>query len=77
MAKSSRRAALANPSTLKPADADDRNAIQVVVETPKGSRNKYAFDQDQRVFRLTKVLPAEDRPKENSRKKAQKAQKWG
>src|SRR5215475_4063525 len=26
---------------------------------------------------LTKVLPAEDRPKENSRKKAQKAQKWG
>jgi len=32
--------------------------VQVVVETPKGSRNKYAFDADDRVFTLTKVLPA-------------------
>jgi inorganic pyrophosphatase len=30
----------------------------VVVETPKGSRNKYAFDPDNRVFELKKVLPA-------------------
>jgi inorganic pyrophosphatase len=32
--------------------------IRVVVETPKGSRNKYAFDPDARVFELKKVLPA-------------------
>jgi inorganic pyrophosphatase len=30
----------------------------VVIETPKGSRNKYAFDPKQRVFELKKVLPA-------------------
>jgi inorganic pyrophosphatase len=30
----------------------------VVVETPKGSRNKYAFHPDNRVFELKKVLPA-------------------
>jgi len=30
----------------------------MVVETPKGSRNKYAFDPDNRVFELKKVLPA-------------------
>jgi inorganic pyrophosphatase len=29
-----------------------------LVETPKGSRNKYAFDPDQRIFELKKVLPA-------------------
>src|SRR6202035_437822 len=35
-----------------------KNIIQVVIETPKGSRNKYAFNQEQRVFELKKVLPA-------------------
>ncbi len=30
----------------------------MVVETPKGSRNKYAFDPHNRVFELRKVLPA-------------------
>ena len=30
----------------------------VVIETPKGSRNKYAFDTRERIFSLTKVLPA-------------------
>jgi inorganic pyrophosphatase len=58
VSKSSKRAGLANPSTLKPLDADDKKAVQVVVETPKGSRNKYAFDPDKRVFTLKKVLPA-------------------
>lgn len=32
-------------------------AIRVVVETPKGSRNKYAFDERAKVFELKKVLP--------------------
>ena len=41
-----------NPST------SNRGLLQVVIETPKGSRNKFAFDPDQRVFTLSKVLPA-------------------
>jgi inorganic pyrophosphatase len=52
----SRHRSLADPVNLSPLDGSDR--IQVVIETPKGSRNKYAFDQDQRVFTLKKVLPA-------------------
>jgi inorganic pyrophosphatase len=32
--------------------------VRVVIETPKGSRNKYAFDPDDKVFALKKVLPA-------------------
>ena len=52
------KAALANPSLLGPLDGDKGKIIQVVVETPKGSRNKYAFDEDQKVFALKKVLPA-------------------
>jgi inorganic pyrophosphatase len=47
---------LADPSNLAP--TSDGDQIQVVIETPKGSRNKYAFDTEQRVFGLTKVLPA-------------------
>ncbi len=47
---------MANPSKLKPLKSGDR--LQVVIETPKGSRNKFAFDAEERVFRLKKVLPA-------------------
>jgi inorganic pyrophosphatase len=50
--------ALADPSKLQSLDQDDDAIIQVVIETPKGSRNKYAFDEEQRVFELKKVLPA-------------------
>ena len=32
--------------------------LQVVIETPKGSRNKYAFDHERHVIALKKVLPA-------------------
>src|SRR5258707_1414227 len=52
------KAALANPSLLSPLDDDNGKIIQVVVETPKGGRNKDAFGHDQRVFELKKVLPA-------------------
>jgi inorganic pyrophosphatase len=58
VANSSQRSALANPSVLAPIDPDDKEIVQVVVETPKGSRNKYAFDAETRVFTLKKVLPA-------------------
>lgn len=51
------RASLADPSKLKPLDADDNKMLRVVIETPKGSRNKFAFDTKQHIFQLKKVLP--------------------
>ena len=48
---------LADPTKLKPIDKQD-GILQVIVETPKGSRNKFAFDPDQKIFALKKVLPA-------------------
>ncbi len=56
MNRSGKGSALADPSRLKPV-ADDSDIINVVIETPKGSRNKYAFDQAEGVFKLKKVLP--------------------
>ncbi len=53
-----KRDSLANPVRLAPKDPEDDDIIQVVIETPKGSRNKYALDVEQKVFELTKVLPA-------------------
>ncbi|HVH85170.1 MAG TPA: inorganic diphosphatase [Terriglobales bacterium] len=46
---------LGNPAQLKAMDSDEH--VQVIIETPKGSRNKYAFDPEQRTFKLKKVLP--------------------
>jgi inorganic pyrophosphatase len=51
------KASVGNPYLLDSLDPDE-NILQVVIETPKGSRNKYAFDEKQRVFGLKKVLPA-------------------
>lgn len=47
---------LANPTVLKPIQDDD--LIQVIIETPAQSRNKFAFDPKQSIFALKKVLPA-------------------
>jgi inorganic pyrophosphatase len=47
---------LSDPTKLKPITKDD--LLQVVIETPAGSRNKFAFDPDQGIFALKKVLPA-------------------
>jgi len=49
---------LANPSQLSPHDKKNGNMVRVVIETPKGSRNKYAFNEEEKVFELKKVLPA-------------------
>ena len=51
------RGARANPIQLAPFDKKTE-ALQVIIETPKGSRNKYAFDESQGMFLLKKVLPA-------------------
>jgi len=56
--KKNKTSGLANPLDLSSLDAKDDELIQVVIETPKGSRNKYAFDPEQKTFQLTKVLPA-------------------
>lgn len=55
--KNSDKKTLGNPIRLEPF-AKDKQTIQVVIETPKGSRNKYAFDPDLKIYKLTKVLPA-------------------
>jgi inorganic pyrophosphatase len=54
----SKKKGLADPSLLKPINKNDDKIIRVIIETPKGSRNKYAFDKHARVFELKKVLPA-------------------
>jgi inorganic pyrophosphatase len=36
---------------------DQDNLIDVVIETPKGSRNKYVWNPETKMFRLKKVLP--------------------
>jgi inorganic pyrophosphatase len=56
--KNGTRGGLADPSKLKPVDSDDKKMLRVVIETPKGSRNKFAFDPKEHIFELKKVLPA-------------------
>jgi inorganic pyrophosphatase len=58
-AKNAARAqSLGNPAQLASFEEDDADNIVVIIETPKGSRNKYAFDPEERIFALKKVLPA-------------------
>lgn len=56
--KNGKHVSLADPSKLKPLNSDDKKMLRVVIETPKGSRNKFAFDSKQHIFELKKVLPA-------------------
>jgi hypothetical protein len=49
---------LADPFVLKPVTSNDKKMLRVVIETPKGSRNKFAFNPKEHVFELRKVLPA-------------------
>lgn len=45
---------LADPTSLKP---QSDGFFQVIIETPKGFRNKYSYDPEQGIFVLRKVLP--------------------
>ena len=45
------KASVGNPYLLDSLDPDE-NILQVVIEIPKGSRNKYAFDEKKRFFGL-------------------------
>jgi inorganic pyrophosphatase len=56
--RSKRSAGLADPTQLPPFESKDAE-LTVIIETPKGSGNKYAFDPEgERIFALRKVLPA-------------------
>jgi inorganic pyrophosphatase len=48
---------LTDPTRLRPIDKK-AHLLQVIIETPAGSRNKFAYDPDQGIFTLKKVLPA-------------------
>lgn len=37
---------------------DEHDTVNVLIDTPKGSRNKYKWDEELGVYRLAKVLPA-------------------
>jgi inorganic pyrophosphatase len=42
----------------KSADAKDASPqLEVIIETPRGSRTKFAYDPERRMFKLSKVLP--------------------
>jgi inorganic pyrophosphatase len=43
-----RMKSLADPTRLKPLNKRD-GLLQVIIETPAGSRNKFAFDPDQKI----------------------------
>ncbi|GAC1685512.1 MAG: inorganic diphosphatase [Terriglobales bacterium] len=56
--KNRKKGKLVDPSRLKALDSDDKKILQVIIETPKGSRNKFAFDPHDEIFQLKTVLPA-------------------
>src|SRR5437764_15104525 len=43
---------------LSKISALDGGKVNVLIEIPKGGRNKYAYDPDQKIFALKGVLPA-------------------
>jgi inorganic pyrophosphatase len=48
---------MASPLNDLPAWDPDSGLLNVIVDTPKGSRNKYKYDQERALWRLNKVLP--------------------
>ncbi len=48
----------AAPTVLRPFDKDDKASVRVVIETPKGCRNKYKFEPELGVFVLSTVANA-------------------
>ncbi len=55
---SNKKTGLADPGRLKPFDSANKQLLRVVIETPKGSRNKFALNADEHIFELKKVLPS-------------------
>lgn len=38
-------------------DSKDKDVLNVIIETPRGSQNKFAYDEKLKTFRLHKTLP--------------------
>jgi len=51
-----KKKALSSPTALKPFDKQ-QEFLRVVIETPKGSRNKFKYDPEMGSYRLNSVLP--------------------
>ena len=51
------RRSLTSPETLDAFD-EETGDLNVVVETPKGSRNKFKFDEKHGMYKLSGVLPS-------------------
>lgn len=47
---------LTSPTLIDPFDTG-KKSLRVVIETPKGSRNKFKYDEDLGCYRLNSVLP--------------------
>src|SRR5436189_4786599 len=47
-----------SPHAIRLPPFDGSNGVNVVIETPRGSRNKYAYDPRSGLFELRHVLPA-------------------
>ncbi len=47
-----------HPLAKLPAFDPESGDLNAVIDTPKGSRNKYVFDERQGLFKLGGVLPA-------------------
>ena len=45
------------PISELPAFDEETQRLNVIIETPRGSRNKYKFDPESGLFRFRKVLP--------------------
>ena len=52
------KSAPTDPLSRLPALADGSTDTHVIIDTPKGSRNKYKFDDEHGIFKLSGVLPA-------------------
>lgn len=51
-----KKKSLSSPTVLKPFD-EKKEFLRVVIETPKGSRNKFKYDPELSSYRLNSVLP--------------------
>lgn len=52
-----KKAAAPTITSLESLDENDQSVVRVVIETPKGCRNKYKFEPKTNAFTLSKVLP--------------------
>jgi inorganic pyrophosphatase len=48
---------MADYGTIEPIDAESGN-VNVIIETPKGSRHKYKYEEAKKVFKLSKTMPS-------------------